>query len=186
MAILSTTAILSPPRSSPPSEDTPTPPRVAPARYLSAVWSHHLAIVGREDPRQVANTYAPTETKTISGQIQHMATLGIEVLRGEGATARAPRVNRADGGRTRGVSLVGGRVNVRNGDDPQHESVIASSGIAPQPLASHCAADSATRTRYCSFSASPHSGRHSSRVRSSAKVSATTSIGPTFWATSSR
>jgi hypothetical protein len=58
---------------------------------LSAVWSHHLAIVGREDPRQIARTYAPTETKTISGQIQHMATLGIEVLRAHGATRARPR-----------------------------------------------------------------------------------------------
>jgi hypothetical protein len=46
---------------------------------LSAVWSHHLAIVGGEDPRRVATTYAPTETKRISHRVQHMATLGIDV-----------------------------------------------------------------------------------------------------------
>src|SRR6266508_2195607 len=46
---------------------------------LSAVWSLHLAIVLGEDPRRVATTYAPTETKTISAEIQHMAAVGIEV-----------------------------------------------------------------------------------------------------------
>jgi len=46
---------------------------------LSAVWSHHLAIVGGDDPRWVANTYAPSETKRISYRVQQMAALGVEV-----------------------------------------------------------------------------------------------------------
>ena len=46
---------------------------------LSAVWSHHLAIVGGDDPRTVAKTYAPTETKTISHRIQNMAVVGVRV-----------------------------------------------------------------------------------------------------------
>jgi hypothetical protein len=49
---------------------------------LSAVWSHHLAIAGGEDPRQVARTYAPTETKTISGDMQQMASVGVRVTSG--------------------------------------------------------------------------------------------------------
>ena len=47
---------------------------------LSAVWSHHLAIVGGDDPRQVATTYAPTETKIISAGIQHMHALGVRLV----------------------------------------------------------------------------------------------------------
>jgi hypothetical protein len=47
---------------------------------LSAVWSHHVAIVGGEDPRRIATTYAPTETKTISGAIQNMAVSGVRVF----------------------------------------------------------------------------------------------------------
>jgi hypothetical protein len=47
---------------------------------LSAMWSHHLAIVGGDDPRRVATTYAPTETKTISGRIQNLAVGGVRVF----------------------------------------------------------------------------------------------------------
>jgi hypothetical protein len=47
---------------------------------LTAVWSHHLAIVGGEDPRQVTTKYAPTETKTISARIQHMHALGVRLV----------------------------------------------------------------------------------------------------------
>src|SRR5262249_10871590 len=43
---------------------------------LTAVWSHHLAVVGGEAPRNVAKTYAPTETKTVSRHVQHMAAIG--------------------------------------------------------------------------------------------------------------
>jgi hypothetical protein len=45
----------------------------------SAVWSHHLAVVAGDDPRLVARTYAPTETKVISGRLQHMAALKVRV-----------------------------------------------------------------------------------------------------------
>jgi hypothetical protein len=47
---------------------------------LSAVWTHHLAIVAGDDPRRVTTTYAPTETKRISWRIQHIAALGVRVL----------------------------------------------------------------------------------------------------------
>lgn len=47
---------------------------------LSAIWSHHLAIVGEDDPRRVAETYAPTETKTIAHRVQHMAAVGVRVI----------------------------------------------------------------------------------------------------------
>ena len=46
---------------------------------LSALWSHHLAVVRGEDPRRIARTYAPTETKTISWRIQQMAGLGVRI-----------------------------------------------------------------------------------------------------------
>jgi hypothetical protein len=46
---------------------------------LSAVWSHHLAVVLGDDPRRVANTYAPTETAKISGDLQHLAVTGVAV-----------------------------------------------------------------------------------------------------------
>jgi hypothetical protein len=49
---------------------------------LSSVWSHHLAVVAGEDPRQVARTYAPTETKTISAEMQQMAVVGVSVASG--------------------------------------------------------------------------------------------------------
>jgi hypothetical protein len=51
---------------------------------LSAVWSHHLAVVGGDDPRRIAKTYAPTETKVISGPIQDLAALGVRVRRKQG------------------------------------------------------------------------------------------------------
>lgn len=45
---------------------------------LSAVWSHHLAIVGGEDPRWVAKTYAPRNEDDL-GCIQNMAVTGVRV-----------------------------------------------------------------------------------------------------------
>jgi hypothetical protein len=50
---------------------------------LSAVWSHHLAIVGGEEPRYVAKTYAPTETRVISGDVQNIAVSGVVVRCGK-------------------------------------------------------------------------------------------------------
>jgi hypothetical protein len=47
---------------------------------LSAVWSHHLALACGEEPRLVAKMYAPTETKTISHRIQHLAVRGIRIV----------------------------------------------------------------------------------------------------------
>lgn len=46
---------------------------------LSAIWSHHLAIVRGADPRLVTRTYAPSETRTIAWRIQRMAALGIRI-----------------------------------------------------------------------------------------------------------
>jgi hypothetical protein len=48
---------------------------------LNVVWGHHLAIVLGEDPRRIAETYAPTETKTISRRIQDLDVSGVEVVR---------------------------------------------------------------------------------------------------------
>jgi hypothetical protein len=46
---------------------------------LSAVWSHHLAVVLGDDPRRTAKMYAPTETAKISGELQHLAVTGVTV-----------------------------------------------------------------------------------------------------------
>jgi hypothetical protein len=46
---------------------------------LSAVWSHHLAVVRGEDPKLIAKTFAPTETKVSAWRIQKMAGLGVRV-----------------------------------------------------------------------------------------------------------
>jgi hypothetical protein len=54
----------------------------------SAVWAHPLAVVLGDDPRWVAKTCAPTETKRISHRIQHFAARGVEVVRVRGADDR--------------------------------------------------------------------------------------------------
>lgn len=57
---------------------------------LSAVWSHHAAVVRGEDPRRIATTFAPTETKAIAWRIQHMAALGVEVTGAGGEDGLQP------------------------------------------------------------------------------------------------
>jgi hypothetical protein len=49
---------------------------------LSVVWSHHFALVYGDDPRRVARTYAPSETKTTAWRVQDAAALGVEVSDG--------------------------------------------------------------------------------------------------------
>ena len=51
-------------------------------KTLASVWSHHLAVVRGDNPRQIQETYAPTETKTIAGDVQHAAAIGVKVIRG--------------------------------------------------------------------------------------------------------
>jgi len=48
-------------------------------KALSVVWSHHFALVYGDDPRRVAKTFAPTETKTTAWRVQDAAALGIEI-----------------------------------------------------------------------------------------------------------
>jgi hypothetical protein len=50
-------------------------------KTLAAVWSHHLAIVRGDNPREIQNRFAPTETKTIAPDVQHAAVLGVKVIR---------------------------------------------------------------------------------------------------------
>jgi hypothetical protein len=45
----------------------------------STIWSHHLAIVGGDDPRSISGMYAPTETKRIGYRVQQMAARGVRV-----------------------------------------------------------------------------------------------------------
>ena len=49
-------------------------------KTLSVVWSHHFALVYGDDPRRVAKTFAPTETKTTAWRVQDAAALGIEII----------------------------------------------------------------------------------------------------------
>ncbi len=50
-------------------------------KSLAAVWSAHLAVVRGDDPRKIQERFAPTETKTISGDVQHAAVLGVKVMK---------------------------------------------------------------------------------------------------------
>jgi hypothetical protein len=51
-------------------------------KALSVVWSHHFALVYGDDPRRVAKTFAPTETKTTAWRVQDAAALGVEISDG--------------------------------------------------------------------------------------------------------
>ena len=51
-------------------------------KALSVVWSHHFALVYGEDPRRVAQIYAPTETKSTGWRVQDAAVVGIEITNG--------------------------------------------------------------------------------------------------------
>lgn len=48
-------------------------------KTLAAVWSHHLALVRGDNPRNIQERYAPTETKTIAPDVQHAAVIGVKV-----------------------------------------------------------------------------------------------------------